>query len=153
MAANGLLVAINGEWLVIVNKVVGAGVIYLLAMWQTRHGGSLKDIAVATGIGYLVAGLPSLIQVMGRYYQSKAELVFRVGLCYAPLAWCLGALRLSGWATQSSLDPLFGDWWRAIVRLGLFLVMMLPVIIYGNARTGLVGELKQMVATIGKRRG
>jgi O-antigen/teichoic acid export membrane protein len=152
VAANGLLIAINREWLVVMNNILGAGVIYVAASWQANRGGSLRDVAVATSAGYLLSGLLSVVQVLGRYHASKWELVWQVAMSYLPFGWGLVALRLSGWLTHSPTDPLGSDWCHALIRLVLFLGMMLPVLLYGNSRTGVFGELKRAARKVLRRK-
>lgn len=148
VAANGLLIARNREWWVVLNKGLGAGVIYVYARWKAVHGYSLRHIAVATAAGYLVSSVLSLVQVLSGYCESRLLLALELALCYAPLAWGVGALRLSGWLTASANDPLGSEWYRAVVRLGLFLVMMAPVLWYGNRRTGLFREFRRIGARL-----
>lgn len=147
VAANVLLIARNRELWVVFNKIVGAGVIYVYARWKALHGYSLRHIALATAVGYFVASGLSLLQVLGAYCETKLMLIAELALCYAPLAWSVCCLRLSGLLTASTHDPLGSDWLRAIIRLALFLVMMSPVMWYGNQRTGLFGEFRK----VGKR--
>lgn len=137
VAANGLLIALNRELLVVGSKGLGAAVIYGLARRQALRDGSLAAIAQTAGLGYLVAGLLSLVAVLGRYYHSRAGLVFQIAMCYAPLAWCIAALRLSGWLVRPLELQTPDGWLPALVRLGVFLVAMMPVVLYGNARTGM----------------
>jgi O-antigen/teichoic acid export membrane protein len=146
VAANGLLVARNQEWWVIFSKGFGAGVIYLYARWLATHGASLRHIALATTAGYFIASIMSLTKIMAAYCESRFRLFMEIALCYAPLAWSIGALRLSGALTASAHDPLGSDWHRALIRLVLFLVMMAPVMWYGNQRTGLFHEFRQIGA-------
>lgn len=144
IAANQLLIAVNKEFFVVRNNLLGSLVIFILGWWRATHLGSLSSIAYAAGVGYLVSGLLSLIEVLGRYYKSKVELVAQVALCYAPLAWCVAALPLSGRLARSVGDGSGSDWWETLTRLGIFLVAMLPVLVYGNARTGMVREFSRV---------
>jgi len=144
IAANGLLIALNREFVVVLNKGLGALITGSLAFWQVSVGGSLRSIAVAACVGYGVAALLSLIQVLRRYYKSRLDLLTQLALCHIPLAWCVVALRVSGLLTRSGSDPLVSDWVRAIVRLLIFVAMMIPVLLYGNAQTGLFREFGRM---------
>lgn len=153
VAANGLLIALNREAVVVINKCLGAAVIYAMATWQIGHGGGLRSVAVAAAAGYLVSSILSLGYVFSRYFESRWELLTRLALCYAPFAWSLGALKITGWVTRSALDPLGSDWWRALIRLALFVALMLPVLLYGDARTGLLRRMVQVGSRVRQRMG
>lgn len=151
VAANGLLIALNRETLVIAGKGLGAAVTYVLAHRQALYAGSLAAIARAAALGYLIAGLMSLCIVLRRYYHSRAAVVLQVALCYAPLAWCIAALRLSGLLVRTLESQTPDAWLPAFARLGVFLVAMLPVVLYGNARTDMFGALVAVIRRVAAR--
>jgi hypothetical protein len=151
VAANSLLMALNRELFISINKAIGAALVYVLSQWTASRGGSLNQIAICAATGYFVAGVLPLVQVLGRYYTSKLALALQIGLCYVPLAWCMGALRVSGMIARAGVDPLSSPWWLILTRLGVFLVLMVPVVLYGNARTGLFGEFRRIAARLARR--
>lgn len=153
IAANSLLIALNREFFIAFNKALGAGVIWVLAEILAGRQGSLSQIALICGIGYFISSLLSLVEVLGRYYDSKFKLGTQLALCYAPLAWCVGALWLSGHAVRAHVDPLMNTWGVVVARVAIFLVLMLPVLWYGNARTGLVHEFRRIGARLARQRG
>ena len=145
VAANGLLIALNRESFVIINKGLGAAVIYGLARRQALAGGSLAAIARAAGLGYLIASVLSLGAVLRRYYDSRTAVALQIALCYAPLAWCIAALRVSGWLVRPLELAAPDGWLPAFARLGVFLLAMLPVVLYGNRRTGMFSALRAVI--------
>lgn len=154
MAANSMLVAQNREYQAVVNKLVGAALIWGLSAWAVANGRSLRVVAMMAAAGYGVSGLLALWQVFSRFYASRWQLVAQVALCYAPLAWCVAAVRLSGiWVEPALGDPLGAHWLTALTRMAVFLVLAAPVLWYGNARTGLLNEMARVAVKLRKRRG
>ncbi len=144
VASNTLLIALGKEFVVAFNKILGAAIIFVLATLQVKQGGEMSTVALAACTGYFVAGLLSLVLALVRYYPSKLQLLKQLVICHLPLAWCVVALKLSGLLTRSAADPMVSDWLHAAVRLALFLVAMIPVLIYGNKRTRLFHELARV---------
>jgi O-antigen/teichoic acid export membrane protein len=154
MAANSMLVALNREFYAVASKCIGAGVIWALATWSAAHGGSLRTVALAAAAGYAVSGLLSLWPVLRGFYASRLETALQLALCYAPLVWCVAAVRISGHLIEPALgDPLGAHWQTALARLAVFLFMAAPILWYGNSKTGLVGEVLRVAQRMGARRG
>lgn len=148
VATNTLLIALNKDLMVVLNKGVGAAIIYLLARYFAHQGAQMSFVAMSAGVGYFVSTMMSLVEVLGRYSQSRWELVKELFVCFAPLAWCVILLRATGYAADLIIEPSGQQWANTAVRLAMFLVGAAPVLIYGNARTQLVQEL----VTVARRR-
>lgn len=144
VAANTLLIALNKDWFVVVNKCVGAAIIWGLGGYFASRGGALSTVAMAAGLGYFVASFMSLSEVLARYFQPRGRMLLQLALCYLPLVWCILALKASGIAADAVLPHAENEWGSASIRLLLFLIASLPVIVYGNTRTRLLHEIVRL---------
>lgn len=145
MATNSLLIALNREHMVVIFRLMGAGVSAAFCYWLARHGGTLSQFAGSASIGYAVAGVTSISIVLPQYEQS---LVKRIGLfsgVLLPFVWSCGALWLSYQVSTFFTQPSAGSWTWAIVRVVFFTLLMLPVLAFGNKKTGLLIEFRTMV--------
>jgi hypothetical protein len=80
--------------------------------------------------------------------------VLQLALCYAPLVWCVAAVRISGHLVELAFGgPLGAHWGTTMARLGLFLVMAAPILWYGNYKTGLLNELLKVAQRMRAKRG
>jgi len=153
VAANGALIAFNEEKKVIAIKLLGAGVVAggtLLVLTTTP---SLARIAMAAGSGYFVVSITILYIVLRRYYRNRFKLWAELVICYLPLLWALGALKISGMATDLALGGHFNVWIETLVRCAIFGVLSLPVVWYAEWRTGLIRQARQQVRQgLAKRR-
>ena len=160
VAANGLLIALNQEKIVVFNKLVGAlvvaaGTVLVMAVRPSLTVGSvliaikpsLASVAQAAGTGYAVASLLTLYIVLRRFYRSRWLLWAELAVCYLPLLWALIALKTSGVTTTWLLGPEPSIWVRMPLRILFFSVLVLPVLWYAERRTGLVRQVRAMVAT------
>jgi len=145
MAANGLLIALNKEKIVVLAKGVGAALVAAGAYWSVQRTVSLSPVAMAAGVGYAVASFISLYVVLGRYYFHRRQLLTELIIYHVPLLWAIVVLKVSGMAVDSLMPSLANTWWEMIVRLILFLVLVWPLLWYVNSRTGLLSRLRQVV--------
>lgn len=154
VASNTLLIALNKDWFVVMNKCIGAAVIWGFGTWYASRGGHLSMIAMGAGIGYFVASLMSLYEVLSRYYKPRGRMLGQLAMCYLPLAWCVGALKGSGVAADALVPHVEHEWLSAGIRLCMFLIAALPVILYGNAKTRLLHEVLRLARrTLDQRNG
>lgn len=145
MATNSLLIAHNREATAVMVKLVGAGVSGVGCFWLVHHGGTLEQLAVAAGAGYMVAGLLSVIIVLPQYEPSLLGRISLFGATLAPFLWMCAALVVSHVFADLFLVPDSVGWKWALLQAGAFMVLMAPVVAYGNARTRLLTELREMV--------
>jgi len=160
MATNSLLIAHNKEMWAVGTKLIGAAVSAAGCLWVIHHGGSLMALAMAATAGYGVAAIVSVLLVLPQYEKSPrhvAELFFAL---FSPFVWSLFALRISSrigilvWS-HFVIEPVFGmapamhtspalSWKFTAVRLVVFLLLMLPVLIYGDSKTHVMREMRNM---------
>jgi len=145
IATNGLLIALNQEKIVVVVKLLGAGIVGAGVYWTAQTTGSLGRVAIAAGCGYAMASLLSLYIVLGRYYFRRGQLFTQLVICYLPLLWATVALKFSGMAAQLLIGPTGDSWGEMVVRLVVFLILSLPTLWYGDHRTGFWEQMKQLV--------
>ncbi len=161
VAANGLLIALNEEKIVIFNKLVGAlvvatGAVLVIAVQPTftllgtelaiTMKPSLANLAKAAGSGYAVASMLTLYIVLGRYYRPRWRLWAELAVCYLPLLWVIIALKSSGVTTTSLLGPDPSMWVRMPLRMLFFSILVLPVLWYAERRTGLLRQVRKIAA-------
>lgn len=147
IAANGLLVAMNREALVTLNKLTGTALVAAGALWTMQTGGGLAQVALAAGLGYAVASFLSLSMVLAHYYPNRRRLAGELALCYIPFLWAILALKGAGAGAEILLGAAAEGGVGALVRVILFLVACSPVLWYGNHRTGMLARLKTLVKT------
>ncbi len=147
VAANGLLIALNQEKIVIINKFTGAIIVAVGTMLLLVIKPSLANIAMAAGFGYAVASALTLYIVLGRYYRKRWRLWAELAVCYLPLLWALIALKASGVTSSWLLAPEPNMWSRMVLRTVLFLVLVLPMLWYAEHRTGLLRQIRKLAAT------
>lgn len=145
MATNSLLIAHNREITAVAIKLIGAGVSGLWCLWLVHHHGSLEQLALAAATGYAVAGLLSVIIVLPQYETSRLEVARLYFGTLAPFAWACGALALSYALAGLAMTPDRVGWKWSLMRLAWFVLLMLPVLTYGNRRTRLLTEVREMV--------
>ncbi len=146
VAANGLLIALNEEKIVIFNKLVGALVVATGTVLVLATKPSLASIAKAAGSGYAVASVLTLYIVLGRYYRPRWRLWAELAVCYLPLLWVIIALKSSGMTTTSLLGPEPSIWVRMPLRMLFFSALVLPVLWYAERRTGILRQVRKMAA-------
>lgn len=170
MATNSLLIANNREWQVVLVKLAGAGVI-ALGSWAVvaLRGGTLMGLAAAAAVGYAAAAGLSLWLVLPTYERSRPRLLKTVLILFGPFLWALLALKVSSrlgillWG-QLVMKPLLGvapvlaaspalSWKFTAIRLAIFLIMMLPLLAYGDRKTHLLQEFRAMVRSWRTKRG
>ncbi len=147
VAANGLLIALNQEKIVIINQLVGAIIVAVGTMLLVMIKFSLANIAMVAGLGYAVAGALTLYIVLGRYYRKRWRLWAELAVCYLPLLWALIALKAAGVTSSWLLAPEPNMWSRMVLRTVLFLVLVLPMLWYAEHRTGLLRQIRKLAAT------
>lgn len=144
VAANGLLIALNQEKIVVFAKLTGAALVAGGAYWTVQTTVSLARVAIFAGLGYAVASLVSLYVVLGRHYFSRRRLFAELLIYHLPLLWAIGSLKLAGIATSVLLGPGGNSWLETIVRLVVFLALSVPSLWYGNRRTGMLTRMKEL---------
>jgi len=145
MATNSLLIANNREGIAVVAKLLGAGVSGLGCLWPVSYQGSLEQLALAAAAGYAVAGLLGVLIVLPQYESSRLHVAGLYATVLAPFVWSCGAVALSFQLAGVFLMPDRISWRWAVARLICFLLLMVPVLVYGNRRTRLLTELAEMV--------
>jgi len=145
MAANSLLIALNKGHHVVLYKLVRAAVVAVGCLLLVRRGAhDLTAFAVVASFGYAVAAVLSVGIVLPQYERSllrRVELLFGT---FSPFVWGCCALLLSRVVGSIFMAPDGASFVWAGVRLGLFLVLMVPVLLFGNSQTKLGHELRQM---------
>ncbi len=149
VAADGVLIAFNKEWIVIVNKLAGAavaaaGILALLTIPTIEP--SLARIAMAAAAGYAVTSILTLYIVLRHYYSKRLQLWRELAICYLPLLWVITALKVSGAATDWMLGTSANMWADVALRCLCFGVLVLPVLWYTEHRTALLKELRRRTA-------
>ncbi len=147
IAANGLLVAMNREIVVTVNKLIGAALVAAGALVAMHLGASLRWVAMSAGLGYAVASFLSLSMVLAHYYPNRQRLAGELALCYIPFLWAILALFGARAGAEMLLGAAAEGWAGALVRVTFFLVACSPVLWYGNYRTGMLARLKALIKT------
>ena len=145
MATNSLLIANNREATAVIIKLLGAGVSALGCLWLVHHQGTLEQLALAAGAGYAVSGLLSVLIVLPQYERSPLRVAGLYVSVLAPFVWSCAALALSFAFSGVFLVPDRISWRWAIVRVICFVLLMIPVLLYGNRRTRLLTELADMI--------
>ncbi len=143
VAADGLLVAVNREKTVIFAKLVGALCVAGGAYWAAVTTQSLGRVAISAGIGYGVASLISLYAVLGGYYLRRLRLLRELIVCYLPLLWTLGVLKLSGLGVGWLVGDSQSIWLDMVVRMAVFLALEWPLLWYADRRTGVGKRIRQ----------
>jgi len=149
VAADGALIALNKEWIVIVNKLAGtavAGGAMLALLTTPTIEPSLARIAMAASAGYVVTSILTLYIVLGRYYHRRLQLWRELAVCYLPLLWAIIALKISGVASDWMLGASANMWIDMVLRCLCFAVLVLPVLWYAEYRTALLKEVKRRAA-------
>lgn len=148
MATNSLLVAQNKGHHVVVYKLIGAAAAGLgclvLAHRQTHD---LTSFAVVASFGYALSAILSVGIILPQYEDSplrRVELLFGT---FSPFVWACCALLLSRLLGSVFMFPDGGSWAWAILRMVLFLIFMIPVLLFGNRQTRLLHELRLMRAS------
>jgi len=178
VAADGALIAFNKEWIVIVNKLVGAAVaaagmlVFLepnlarIAIVTVNNIAGpvvadaivpllkpgLSRIAIAAAAGYAITSILTLYIVLGRYYHRRLQLWCELAVCYLPLLWAIIALKISGIATDWMLGASPNIWIHTGLRSAYFAVLVLPVLWYAERRTGLLKEVRRRAAAALRKR-
>ncbi len=99
---------------------------------------------MVASFGYAVAAIVSVGMVLPQYERSflrRVELLFTT---FSPFGWACCALLLSRVVGSVFMAPDGTSFVWAGVRLGLFLVLMIPVLLFGNSQTKLGHELRLM---------
>jgi len=172
VAADGALIAFKEEWIVIVNKLLGAAIaaagmlVFLepslaqiaIVVVNNIAGPAVADatvvllkpslsrIAIAAAAGYAVTSVLTLHIVLGRYYHRRLQLWRELAVCYLPLLWAIIALKVSGVAADWVLQGAANMWIDMTVRSACFGVLVLPVLWYAERRTGLLKEIRRRAA-------
>ncbi len=142
LAANGLLVAMNRESLIALNKLAGAAVIAAGSAWVLSHGGSLAQVAMFAVLGYAVSSVLALSAVLGHYYPERRRMLRELVVCHLPFLWAIAALKGAGILARLLLGPAEPTWTGVAVRMALFLILCLPTLWYGNRRTAVLSRLR-----------
>jgi len=178
VAADGALIAFNKEWIVIVNKLVGAavaaaGMLVFLEPSLARIAivivnniagpavagatvvllkPGLSRIALSAAAGYGITSILTLYIVLGRYYHRRLQLWRELAICYLPLLWAIIALRISGTVTDWMLGASANVWADMALRCLCFGVLVLPVLWYAERRTDLLKEVRRRAAKALRKR-
>jgi O-antigen/teichoic acid export membrane protein len=146
IAACGLLVAMRREWLVTLTKLAGAAVIAGGAWWTLRHSGDLAHVAMYAVSGFALASLLALVAALGNYYRSRWRLALEIIICHVPFVWSILAIRGAGLLSDLLPVSLHEHSWRIMtMRMVIFLVLCLPVLWYGDRRTGVLRRTRALV--------
>lgn len=145
LAANGLLIAMNREFLVALTKLVGAAVIGAGATWTVTHGGSLAQVAMFAVVGYALSSGLALSAALGHYYPAPWCLLRELALCHLPFFWAIGAIEGAGVLAALVLGGDQRSWLEVGLRGGVFLVLCAPILWYGNHRTGVLSRLRLLL--------
>jgi len=145
MATNSLLIAQDKGHYVVLYKLIGAAVVALGCFILARHNvHNLASFAVVASCGYGVAALLSVGIVLPRYetgFVRRVELLFNT---FSPFLWACCALLLSRLLGSIVMLPDGTSFVWAALRLGIFLGLMIPVLLFGNQETHLLDELTKM---------
>lgn len=142
MATNSLLIANNRGYICVVVKLLGAGVSTIGCMWLVKHHGTLEQLATAAGAGYAVAALLSLAVVLPQYERTTLKQVGLFAAILLPFVWGVASVVLSYYLAGFFMMPSPGSWAWAGTRLGAFLLLMIPILYFGNSQTHLVREFR-----------
>jgi O-antigen/teichoic acid export membrane protein len=145
MATNSLLIALNREWVVVVTKLSGAAVSAAGCWWFVTHQAGLTHLAAAASAGYAVAGLVSVIIVVPQYEQGITGTIKSLAGILTPFIYSCVALFASYEIAAFVVQPGNASWHWAIVRGVVFALLIVPVLLFGNQQTGLVGELRSIL--------
>jgi O-antigen/teichoic acid export membrane protein len=145
LAANALLVAMNREVQVALTKLAGAAIVGGGAYWTLTHGGDLGRVAMFAVAGYAVASLLALAGALRHFYPQPRRLLGELALCHLPFLWALGALKGAGVLGRAALGASVHTWPGDILRMVIFLVLCLPILWYGNRRTGVLSRLRLLL--------
>ena len=163
MATNSLLIARSHEYLAVLAKFAGAAVGAAGCWWVVNHGGSLMALAIAASVGYGVAAAVSVGIVLPQYENSLWRTVRMFFSVFAPFLWSMVCLKTSSLAARivcggphvamfpGAEHALELGWGYTGVRLGVFLLLMVPLLIYGDYKTHAVREVRAMVRSWGGR--
>lgn len=157
MATNSLLIAHRRELLVVLAKLSGAVVTAAGCYWVLTHGGSLMALAIAASVGYGVAAAVSVAIVLPQYETSLWRTIDMFISIFTPFLWSLAALKLSSLLARAiyggaplgelamSSHAHESSWEFALIRLGMFLALMAPILLYGNQKTHVIREFRTMI--------
>jgi O-antigen/teichoic acid export membrane protein len=145
MATNSLLIAQNKGHHVVLYKLSGAAAVALGCLLLAHHNvRDLTSFAVVASFGYAVAAVLSVGIVLPQYEDSFVRRVTLLFGTFSPFAWACCALLLSRLVGSIFVLPDGTSFVWAVLRLGLFLGLMIPVLLFGNRQTHLLHELRVM---------
>ena len=144
LAANGLLVAMNREFQVVLCKLPGAAVIAAGSYWTLTHGGGLGQVAMCAVLGYALSSALLLTAALRHFYPQPLRLAQELAICHLPFLWALGALKAAGLLARL-LGATPRTWSEVLLRMALFLLLCVPMLWYGNLRTGVLSRLRLLL--------
>ncbi len=147
VAANGLLIALNREFIVAAYKALGAALVAtgtLLAVYYAGYG-QLRWVATSAGLGYFVASLFSLFIVFRRYHKHRLALWSELSGLHIPILWAVLCLYCAGLISNLLGINTLGEWLQGIFKLPVFLLLYAPVLWYANSRTEAFGKLTRLL--------
>lgn len=154
MATDSLLIAHNREFQVVLFKLLGAACSGLGCMLLiTRSSTELTAFAIVASFGYAMAAILSVVIVLPQYEKSflrRVELLFGT---FSPFVWACCALLLSRMVGSIFMFPDGTSFTWTLLRLAIFLVLMVPVLIFAEGQTHLLSELKTMIRSWKRKEG
>lgn len=142
LATNSLLIALDREFAVVFTKIVGAAISAGGCLWLVFNNGSLEQMAAFAGSGYAVAAIISAAMVIPMFESGFTRIFKLVIFIFLPFLWSCAALFISYHAAAVFVEPSPISWEWAVVRTVVFVLLMLPVAVYGDRQTGLAERIK-----------
>lgn len=141
LATNSLLVARNREWVVVIIRTVAGAALGVAAYWLVSQNAALVYIAVAAAAAYALASILSLAVVLPHYFSGR-RLLGEFAVCYVPTLWAVACMFITDRIAASFIAGPPDDVIYALVRIGFFVALYGPVLLYTNYRVDLWKELK-----------
>lgn len=153
MATNSLLIAHNREYLAVAVKLLGAGLSGLTCFYLVRHHGTLEQLALAASAGYALTAVTSILVVLPRYTHGTYQTIKLLTLALAPFVYTCLMLLVSHLGISLVMLPAPASWLWTALRLALFILLMIPLLSYGNRKTQLLTQLGQLYKSRTSKKG